>query len=62
MSEAVGMDESRKRKELTAKRNLLFAQYLKNPTDIRLALEIKRIDDQVAKSIEQAERKPAHRK
>jgi hypothetical protein len=62
MSEGVVTDESRKRKELTAKRNLLFAQYLKNPTDIRLALEIKRIDDQVAKSIEQAERKPAHRK
>jgi hypothetical protein len=62
MSEGVATDESRKRKELTAKRNLLFAQYLKNPTDIRLALEIKRIDDQVAKSIEQAERKPAHRK
>jgi hypothetical protein len=62
MSEGVVTDESRKRKELTAKRNLLFAQYLRNPTDIRLALEIKRIDDQVAKSIEQAERKPAHRK
>jgi hypothetical protein len=62
MSEGVVTDESRKRKELTAKRNLLFAQYLKNPTDIRLALEIKRIDDQVAKSIEQGERKPAHRK
>jgi hypothetical protein len=62
MSEGVVTDEGRKRKELTAKRNLLFAQYLKNPTDIRLALEIKRIDDQVAKSIEQAERKPAHRK
>jgi hypothetical protein len=62
MSEAVVTDASRKRKELTAKRNLLFAQYLKNPTDIHLALEIKRIDDQVAKSIEQTERKPAHRK
>ena len=62
MSEGVVTDESRKRKELTAKRNLLFAQYLKNATDIRLALAIKRIDVQFAKSIEQAERKPAHRK
>jgi hypothetical protein len=62
MLEPVIADERRKRNELTAKRNLLFAEYLKNPQDIRLALEIKLIDDQVAQSIEQTERKPATRK
>jgi hypothetical protein len=62
MLEPVLTDERKKRKELTAKRNLLFAEYLKNPQDIRLALEIKLIDDQVAQSIEQTERKPGPRK
>jgi hypothetical protein len=62
MLEATVVDERKKRKELTAKRNLLFAQYLKNPQDTRLALEIKLIDDQVALSIEQTERKPGTRK
>lgn len=62
MLEAVVPDESKRRKELTAKRNLLFAAYLKNPMDTRLALEIKLIDDQVADSIEQTQRKPATRK
>jgi hypothetical protein len=58
MSETVLADERIKRKALTTRRNLLFAQYLKNPQDTRLALEIKLIDDQVAASIEQTERKP----
>jgi hypothetical protein len=62
MLEPVIADERKKRKELTTKRNLLLAEYLKNPQDIRLALEIKLIDDQVAQSIEQTERKPATRK
>ena len=62
MPESVVGDERTKRKALTTKRNLLFAQYLKNPQDTRLALEIKLIDDQVARSIEQTERKPASRK
>jgi hypothetical protein len=62
MLEATVVDERKKRKELTAKRNLLFAQYLKSPQDTRLALEIKLIDDQVALSIEQTERKPGTRK
>ena len=62
MLEPVLTDERKKRKELTAKRNLLFAEYLKNPQDIRLALEIKLIDDQVAQSIEQTERKSGPRK
>lgn len=55
-------EERNKRKALTTKRNLLFAEYLKNPHDTRLALEIKLIDDQVAASIEQNERKPIRRK
>jgi hypothetical protein len=58
MLESVVADERTRRKALTTKRNLLFAQYLKNPQDTRLALEIKLIDDQVAASIEQNERKP----
>jgi hypothetical protein len=62
MLEALVPDESKRRKELTVKRNLLFAAYLKNPMDTRLALEIKLIDDQVADSIEQTQRKPAIRK
>ncbi len=62
MLETAITDERSKRKALTTKRNLLFAQYLKNPQDTRLALEIKLIDDQVAASIEQTERKPATRK
>jgi hypothetical protein len=34
--------------ELTAKRNLLFAQLLKNPTDTHPAVEIKLLDDEIA--------------
>jgi hypothetical protein len=62
MPESVVADERTKRKALTTKRNLLFAAYLKNPQDTRLALEIKLIDDQVAQSIEQTDRKPTSRK
>ncbi len=38
----------KKREVLTAKRDVLFAKFLRNPQEIRLALEIKLIDDQVA--------------
>ncbi len=55
------IDEKRKREELKAKRNLLFERYLKNPQDTRLALEIKAIDDQVAESIKQTDRKTGNR-
>jgi hypothetical protein len=61
MLETVVSDERNKRKALTTKRNLLFAQYLKSPQDTRLALEIKLLDDQVAASIEQTERKPTRK-
>ena len=42
----------RKREELTAKRNLLFKRFLRNPVDTHLALRIKAIDDQVAECME----------
>jgi len=45
----------RKREELKAKRNLLFARFLKNPLDTQLALKIKLIDDQVAECSEKVQ-------
>jgi hypothetical protein len=50
--------ELKKKRDLKAKRDQLFEQYLKHPMDTRLALEIKSIDDQVAKDAEQTRRKP----
>jgi len=47
------IDMKRKREELKAKRNPLFARFLKDPLDTRLALEIKIIDDQVAECVKQ---------
>jgi hypothetical protein len=47
------IDAMKKREEMKAKRNLLFARFLKNPSDTRLALEIKIIDDQVAECVKQ---------
>lgn len=44
-----------KREELKAQRNLLFKKFLRHPQDIRLALKIKIIDDQVAACAEQME-------
>jgi hypothetical protein len=54
----IAADEKKRREALKTKRNTLFAHYLKNPWDTRLALEIKLIDDQVAESIALTERKP----
>jgi hypothetical protein len=51
------IDERTKRQELKDKRNLLFQQFLKTPLDIRLALEIKLIDDQVAEYTSQIRHK-----
>jgi hypothetical protein len=50
------LDGLRKREELKAKRNLLFARFVKNPRDIQLALKIKAIDDQVATCFEQMQK------
>jgi hypothetical protein len=41
--------EKRNREELIAKRNLLFRRFLNNPKETDLALEIKVLDDQIAK-------------
>jgi hypothetical protein len=48
----VPVDWKSKREVLIARRNPLFKQYLKNPNDYRLALEIKSIDDQIAECTE----------
>jgi hypothetical protein len=50
-------DEKKKRGELKAKRDLLFERYLKHPMDTHLSLEIKSIDDQLAKPAKQAKQK-----
>ena len=44
------IDEKLKLKGLKAKRDRLFDQFLKNPSDLKLAIEIKEIDDQVVAS------------
>jgi hypothetical protein len=46
------IDVLRKREELKAKRNLIFARFLNNPLETQLALKIKTIDDQVAECCE----------
>ena len=42
------MTEKQNRKDLIAKRNLLFQRLLRNPQDTHLAIEIKTLDDQIA--------------
>ena len=49
-------NEKRKREELKVKRNLLFEQFLRNPTEIRLALQIRSIDNKIAESSEKMQR------
>lgn len=46
----------RKREDLRNRRTPLFKRYEKNPSDLRLALEIKTIDDQIAECMQQMER------
>ena len=46
--------EKARREGLKAKRSMLFQEYLKSPRNTRLALEIKLIDDDIAKSVESA--------
>ena len=55
------IEEKRKRDELKAKRDRLFERYLKHPMDIRLALEIKAIDDQIAEHLGRNEGKTRSR-
>jgi hypothetical protein len=44
--------ERDRRKALKVERDILFARYLTQPKNIRLAVEIKAIDDEIAKSVE----------
>jgi hypothetical protein len=46
----------RKREDLQNRRIPLFKRYERNPSDFRLALEIKTIDDQIAECAQQMER------
>ena len=46
----------RKREDLKNRRTPLFKRYEKSPNDLRLALEIKIIDDQIAECTQQIER------
>jgi hypothetical protein len=49
----------RKREDLKKRRTPLFKRYKKSPNDLRLALEIKMIDDQIAECTQQIERENA---
>ncbi|HYL84748.1 MAG TPA: hypothetical protein VE263_10980 [Candidatus Angelobacter sp.] len=49
---ATSIDWKSKREKLKAKRDVLFKNYLKNPQDSRLALEIKNLDDEIAECTE----------
>lgn len=49
----------RKRKDLKNIRTTLFKRYDKSPNDLCLALEIKRIDDQIAECTQQVARENA---
>jgi hypothetical protein len=48
-------DRTVKLEELKARRNLLFKQFVEHPSDIRMSLEIKKIDDQIAEFTERME-------
>jgi hypothetical protein len=50
--------ERARRDALKAKRDKLFAQYLRFPSNTKLALEIKLIDDDIARPVENSDRKP----
>jgi hypothetical protein len=45
---AIAGNWKKKRDDLKIKRNSLFDQYSKQPNDLRLGLEIKTIDDEIA--------------
>jgi hypothetical protein len=49
----------RKREDLKKSRTSLFKRYEKSPSDLRLALEIKMIDDQITECTQQMERENA---
>jgi hypothetical protein len=45
---AVASVSKKKRDDLKAKRNSLFEKYARHPQDFHLALEIKKLDDEIA--------------
>ena len=45
----------KKRDDLKSKRNSLFEKYAKRPEDFHLALEIKKLDDEIADCTHQVE-------
>jgi len=47
-------DEKTIREKLMAKRNVLFQKFLVNPREIKLAVEIKSVDDQIAESTQRS--------
>jgi len=55
-------DEKQMFEKLKAKRHQLFERFSKNPRDIRLAVEIKLLDDQLAELTRQLDRKTASRR
>jgi hypothetical protein len=46
----------KKRDDLKAKRNSLFEKYAKHPQDFHLALEIKKLDDEIAECTQHVEK------
>lgn len=48
-------NEKARRDALKAERDKLFAEYLRFPKNTKLALEIKRIDDDIARSVEKSD-------
>jgi hypothetical protein len=55
------IDKKKVRDQLKQERNLLVKTYLKNPMQIRLAIEIKFIDDRVAELTEHLDRQKKSR-
>jgi hypothetical protein len=53
--------EKAKREGLKGKRDMLFAEYLKSPSNTRLAVEIKMLDDDIAESAARMEHREAGR-
>lgn len=46
----------KQREDLNVKRNALFKRYSRNPHDLELALEIKKIDDEIAERTDKMRR------
>jgi hypothetical protein len=53
---AVASVWKKKRDDLKAKRNSLFEKYAKQPEDFHLALEIKKLDDEIADCTQHVEK------